>query len=40
MPFGMIRLEDGFVIYESPASKHLFQRGLDGKAAYATSNFK
>ncbi|MGY8995746.1 MAG: PAS domain S-box protein, partial [Alphaproteobacteria bacterium] len=40
LPFGMTRLEDGFVIYESPASKHLFQRGLDGKAAYATSNFK
>lgn len=40
LPFGMTRLDDGFVIYESPASKHLFQRGLDGKPAHAISNFK
>ena len=39
VPFGMTRAEDSLILYESPASKALFQRGSDMEAAFGIDNF-
>jgi len=39
VPFGMSRMRDSFVIYESPASKALYQRDFSGGPVYAVDNF-
>jgi len=39
VPFGMSRLRDSLVLYESPASKQLYQRDFSAGPVYARNNF-
>ncbi len=39
VPFGMTRADDGLVMYESPASKELYQRNSELGAVFAVDHF-